>query len=93
MTVFRVCPTKEPGVTRMEFDYFNVDEGEKFEEYYRFVRQVAIEDFELCEVAQGNLERGVYAEGVLNPVKETGVVCEFSSLSLLECLLMMVVVC
>jgi len=77
MSQFRVCPTSEPGVTRMEFDYFNVEEGEKFEEYYRFVRQVAIEDYELCEVAQKNLERGVYAEGVLNPVKETGVVCEF----------------
>lgn len=75
MTSFRVCPSDKPGETRMEFDYFNVDEGEKFEEYYRFVRQVAIEDFELCETAQYNLERGVYAEGVLNPVKENGVAC------------------
>lgn len=77
MTSFRVCPTSEPGVTRMEFDYFNVEEGEKFEEYYRFVRQVAIEDFELCEGAQENLERGIYAEGVLNPYKENGVACKF----------------
>ncbi|KAF2723001.1 hypothetical protein K431DRAFT_311394 [Polychaeton citri CBS 116435] len=73
MSLFRVNPTSDPGTTRMEFDYFNVDEGEKFEEYYKFVRQVAIEDFELCEKAQYNLERGIYAEGILNPVKETGV--------------------
>ncbi|KAF2161491.1 hypothetical protein M409DRAFT_28220 [Zasmidium cellare ATCC 36951] len=70
---FRVCPTEEPGGTRMEFDYYNVEEGEKFEEYYKFVRQVAIEDYGLCEKAQSNLERGIYAEGILNPVKETGV--------------------
>ncbi|KAK0819993.1 hypothetical protein LTR33_015539 [Friedmanniomyces endolithicus] len=57
----------------MEFDYYNVVEGEEFEEYYKFVRQVADEDFELCETVQGNLERGVYAEGVLNSVKENGV--------------------
>lgn len=80
MSAFRVCPTSEPGTTRMEFDYFNVDAGEKFEEYYRFVRQVAQEDYELCEKAQYNLERGVYAEGVLNPVKENGVACKSSSI-------------
>ena len=63
MSAFRVCPTKDPGTTRMEFDYYNVDSGEKFEDYYKFVRQVALEDFELCEKAQYNLEKGVYAEG------------------------------
>ena len=42
--------------------------------YFKFVRQVALEDFELCEVAQKNLEMGVYCEGILNPVKENGVV-------------------
>lgn len=63
MSAFRVCPTDDPGTTRMEFDYYNVDSGEKFEEYYKFVRQVAIEDYELCENAQYNLERGIYAEG------------------------------
>ncbi|KAK4544578.1 hypothetical protein LTR36_004150 [Oleoguttula mirabilis] len=73
ISAFRVCPTNEPGTTRMEFDYYNVDEGEKFEEYYKFVRQVALEDYELCEKAQYNLERGIYAEGVLNPQKENGV--------------------
>jgi len=41
--------------------------------YYKFVRQVAMEDFELCEIAQSNLERGVYGEGILNPEKENGV--------------------
>jgi hypothetical protein len=82
MTSFRVCSTEDPSTTRMEFDYYNVDEGEKFEEYYKFVRQVAIEDFDLCENAQYNLERGIYAEGILNPVKETGVACKSPSLAI-----------
>ena len=78
MSSFRVCPTDKPGTTRMEFDYFNIDDGEKFEEYYKFVRQVALEDYELCEAAQYNLERGIYSEGVLNPIKETGLACKSS---------------
>lgn len=77
MTSFRVCPTEKPGVTRMEFDYYHKESGEKFEEYFKFVRQVAMEDFELCEKAQENLEKGVYAEGILNPFKETGVACKY----------------
>lgn len=76
MSSFRVCPTNKPGVTRMEFDYYHTASGEKFEEYYKFVRQVAMEDYELCEKAQENLEKGIYAEGILNPVKENGVACE-----------------
>lgn len=76
MSSFRICPTEKPGVTRMEFDYYHTESGDIFEEYLRFVRQVAIEDFELCEKAQENLEKGVYTEGILNPVKETGVVCK-----------------
>ena len=62
----------------MEFDYYHKESGEKFEEYYKFVRQVAMEDYELCEKAQENLEKGVYREGILNPVKETGVACELT---------------
>lgn len=77
MSSFRVCPTATPGVTRMEFDYYHIADGDTFEDYFRFVRQVAIEDFELCEKAQANLERGVYKEGVLNPEKESGVACKF----------------
>lgn len=61
----------------MEFDYYHVEEGEKFDDYYKFVRQVALEDFELCEKAQANLEKGIYHEGILNPEKESGVACEF----------------
>ncbi|KIX04916.1 uncharacterized protein Z518_05787 [Rhinocladiella mackenziei CBS 650.93] len=76
MSSFRVCPGEKVGETRMEFDYY-FDDGhggtEEFEEYFRFVRKVAMEDFELCEVAQENLERGVYSQGVLNLVKESGV--------------------
>ncbi|KAK3216120.1 hypothetical protein GRF29_8g2193075, partial [Pseudopithomyces chartarum] len=73
MSSFRVCPTDKPGVTRMEFDYYNLETGDKFEEYFNFVRTVAMEDYELCEKAQENLEKGVYSEGILNPEKETGV--------------------
>jgi hypothetical protein len=38
MSSFRVCPTDKPGVTRMEFDYYHVEEStsEKFEEYFKF---------------------------------------------------------
>jgi hypothetical protein len=73
MSSFRVCPTEDPSLTRMEFDYYHKESGNKFEDYYRFVRQVAMEDYELCEKAQGNLEKGVYSEGILNPEKENGV--------------------
>ncbi|KAJ4294515.1 hypothetical protein N0V90_008206 [Kalmusia sp. IMI 367209] len=73
MSSFRVCPTEKPGVTRMEFDYYHLESGDKFDEYYKFVRQVAMEDYELCEKAQENLEKGIYSEGILNPEKETGV--------------------
>jgi len=99
MSSFRVCPGEKVGDTRMEFDYYYLNqkaidtlkaraesEGkdateeevekagmEGFEEYFRFVRRVAMEDFELCEVAQTNLERGVYCQGVLNGAKEGGV--------------------
>lgn len=73
MSSFRVCPTEDPNVTRMEFDYYHMESGDKFEEYYKFVRQVAMEDYELCEKAQGNLTKGVYNEGILNPDKENGV--------------------
>ncbi|KAE8441131.1 hypothetical protein EG329_005843 [Mollisiaceae sp. DMI_Dod_QoI] len=74
MSSFRTLPSTNPGMSRMEFDYYHNGTEEEFEEYYKFVRQVALEDFELCEKAQQNLERGVYGEGVLNPRKENGVV-------------------
>ncbi|EEH22145.2 hypothetical protein PABG_04356 [Paracoccidioides brasiliensis Pb03] len=74
MSSFRVCPTEDPNVTRMEFDYYHLESGHKFEDYFKFVRQVAMEDYELCERAQENLQNGVYNEGILNPVKETGVI-------------------
>jgi hypothetical protein len=57
----------------MEFDYYHAGTDDEFEEYFKFVRQVALEDFELCEKVQENLERGVYGEGILNPIKENGV--------------------
>ncbi|GAT29633.1 hypothetical protein RIB2604_03001650 [Aspergillus luchuensis] len=75
MSSFRVCPTDDPNVTRMEFDYYHMESGEKFDEYFKFVRQVAMEDYELCEKAQSNLTKGIYSEGILNPEKESGVSC------------------
>ncbi|RAK94653.1 hypothetical protein BO79DRAFT_134018 [Aspergillus costaricaensis CBS 115574] len=77
MSSFRVCPTDDPNVTRMEFDYYHMESGEKFDEYFKFVRQVAMEDYELCEKAQNNLTKGIYSEGILNPEKESGVSCEY----------------
>jgi hypothetical protein len=73
MSCFRACPTSDPGVSIMEFDYYHQGSDEEFEEYFNFVRQVALEDFELCEKAQSNLEKGIYREGILNPKKENGV--------------------
>ncbi|CAL00972.1 uncharacterized protein An15g01580 [Aspergillus niger] len=73
MSSFRVCPTEDSNVTRMEFDYYHMESGEKFDEYFKFVRQVAMEDYELCEKAQNNLTKGIYSEGILNPEKESGV--------------------
>lgn len=73
MSSFRTLPSPNPGVSRMEFDYYHSGTEEEFEEYFKFVRQVAMEDFELCEKAQENLERGIYGEGILNPNKENGV--------------------
>jgi hypothetical protein len=77
MSSFRACPGNEVGTCRMEFDYYNDNSAEEFEEYYKFVREVADEDGELCTRAQANLEKGIYSEGCLNPVKETGVSREY----------------
>jgi Ring hydroxylating alpha subunit (catalytic domain) len=73
MSCFRALPTSDPSTTIMEFDYYHAGTDAEFEDYFRFVRQVALEDFELCEKAQGNLERGIYGEGILNPMRENGV--------------------
>lgn len=73
MSSFRACPRPQVGDSRMEFDYYNDNSADEFEEYYKFVRQVADEDGELCENAQANLEKGIYFQGCLNPAKETGV--------------------
>ncbi|KIW14606.1 hypothetical protein PV08_07390 [Exophiala spinifera] len=75
MSTFRVCPSSaDPGVSRMEYDYYHELTGEKFEDYYRFVREVADEDHQLCEFTQSNLDKGIYSEGYLNPEKEVGVI-------------------
>lgn len=65
----------------MEFDYYHQAplESEEFENYYRFARNVALEDIELCEKAQTNYNVGIYSEGLLNPQKENGVACKLMS--------------
>jgi hypothetical protein len=73
MSSFRTLPSPDPNISRMEFDYYHSGTDEEFEEYFKFVRQVALEDFELCEKVQEGLKAGVYGEGVLNPRKENGV--------------------
>lgn len=73
MSSFRTLPSSDPSISRMEFDYYHKGTDSEFEDYFKFVRQVALEDFDLCERAQRNLEGGVYGEGILNPVKENGV--------------------
>lgn len=75
----RACPAGNTSLTRMEFDYHHTGSDEEFEQYFKFVRQVAMEDFELCETAHANLRHGVYIEGVLNPEKENGVSCKLTS--------------
>lgn len=74
LSMFRVCPTSKPAISRMEFEYHHQESGPVFEDFYRFVRRVANEDFELCERAQANLEKGIYTTGCLNPIKEAGVI-------------------
>lgn len=87
MTSWRVCPSEEVNKSVMEFDYYHSAPAgsEEFEDYYKFARQVAIEDIELCERAQGNLNLGIYTEGILNPIKENGVICK-SNLARLSCM-------
>lgn len=60
----------------MEFDYYHEEDSDSdaFDKYFKFVRKVAMEDYELCERAQMNLEKGIYCQGVLNPEKESGVI-------------------
>jgi hypothetical protein len=73
MSSFRTLPSLDPNVSRMEFDYYHSGTEDEFEEYFKFVRQVALEDFELCEKVQEGLQAGIYGEGILNPRKENGV--------------------
>lgn len=81
LTCWRTNPLDIPGQSRMEFDYYHKAPlgSEEFENYYKFTRNVALEDIELCEKAQSNYNIGIYSEGLLNPVKENGVACKLLS--------------
>jgi hypothetical protein len=78
LTCWRINPTDVPGESRMEFDYYHraLVGSEEFESYYKFTRNVAIEDIELCEKTQANFNIGIYSQGLLNPQKENGVACK-----------------
>ncbi|EPQ57132.1 ISP domain-containing protein [Gloeophyllum trabeum ATCC 11539] len=61
--------------TILEYDIFakkGVQETE-IVEFIDFLKQVEIEDFNLCVATQRNLRAGVYSSGVLHPEKENGV--------------------
>jgi len=73
MSCFRVRPI-DGNNSRMEFEYFFSGTDEEFEKYYKFARQVATEDQDLCEACQRNLQVGMYRGGILNPSKENGVI-------------------
>lgn len=68
------CSPISANKCRMYFDYYFTGSDEEFEDYFKFVRQVAEEDIELCETVQSNLQKGMYRAGCLNPIKEAGVV-------------------
>lgn len=76
MSTFRFCPTDNPIVTHMEFDYFHEDDllSAEFAKYLAFVKRVAREDRNLCRVAQENINLGIYDTGILNSDKESGVI-------------------
>ncbi|ODV58245.1 RHO alpha subunit C-terminal catalytic domain-containing protein ASCRUDRAFT_22743, partial [Ascoidea rubescens DSM 1968] len=84
MNCFRVIPIDRK-TSRMEIDYYFNDDNlqsklsddlieKEFENYFKFTRQVQIEDLDLCEATQENLEHGFYKGGFLNPEKESGVI-------------------
>ncbi|KAF5676686.1 choline monooxygenase chloroplastic [Fusarium circinatum] len=76
LTCWRINPSEIPGQARMEFDYYHKAPAgsDEFEKWYGFTRNVAVEDIELCEKTQANLNIGIYSEGLLNPLKENGVI-------------------
>ena len=60
----------------MEFNYYYIESGSKFKKYFKFIKQVIIENFKLYKKAQKNLEKGIYTKGIFNLIKETRVVCK-----------------
>jgi hypothetical protein len=41
--------------------------------FMQFMQQVGQEDYDLCELAQRNLDAGIYSRGRLHPTAEAGV--------------------
>lgn len=76
---FALVPPQTLGYPRWSSTITTTVKMKPEERYFKFVRQVALEDFGLCVAAQKNLERGVYCKGTLNPVKESGTICRTPS--------------
>lgn len=70
----RMIP-KSAGRTVLEYDIFarKGEDPAKIREFIRFLKEVEVEDYELCTLTQKNLKNGVYGNGQLHPEKENGV--------------------
>ncbi|KAJ3342933.1 hypothetical protein HDU93_000592 [Gonapodya sp. JEL0774] len=63
------------GETILEYEVF-VDKSSTEQEkvdFVKFLKQLELEDFDLCVATQANLEKGIYHEGVLHDFREKGV--------------------
>ncbi|KAE9378403.1 ISP domain-containing protein [Stipitochalara longipes BDJ] len=70
----RIIP-KSAGRTVLEYDIFarRGEDQAKIREFIRFLKEVEIEDYDLCTLTQKNLKNGVYGTGQLHPDQENGV--------------------
>jgi len=72
--LMRIVP-KSAGRTVLEYDIFGKkgEDPKKIQDFVRFLKEVELEDFNLCTLTQKNLKVGVYSTGQLHPEKENGV--------------------
>ncbi|KAH9215440.1 Rieske [2Fe-2S] iron-sulfur domain-containing protein, partial [Leptodontidium sp. 2 PMI_412] len=76
MHLMRSMPTS-PTTTRQEYDVYKLHTLAATPDLHasmtKFYKQVTAEDVELCNLAQQNLQRGIYTSGLLHPFHEEGV--------------------
>ncbi|KAK5274039.1 hypothetical protein LTR99_000705 [Exophiala xenobiotica] len=76
MHLMRSVPTSAT-TTRQEYDVYKLNtphaNPQAHERMTTFYRKVVDEDFDLCEMVQKNLERGIFETGSLHPFHEEGV--------------------